>query len=106
MLPLDPYFCCLRPLERAVFRQVGAWFILTTGLPMPFDVWLSYWATAGAALPEYSNTFAALYGLRIVTIDGVDVVEFVDTFLWAEVGVFILTPAAACAAGCLVWYPS
>lgn len=106
MLPLVPFYCCLNSRERSVMQQMGTWFGATGGTRVPISNWRAFWGITGSAFAAYSSLFAANYRLNVVPTGSGAGVYFLDPIMWGQVAVFVLTPAAACVGGCVVWYPS
>lgn len=100
------FYCCLHPAERTVMRQTIEGLVLTLFLGVPLDVWTAFWLVTEHGAPEYQDAFRGLYHLEIVTIESdpapIEVVRPIEGFLpfWVEVGLFVVTPEAACLSGC------
>lgn len=75
-------------------------------LGVPLDVWDAFWFGTTGTGQRRRDAFIQIYQLEIATIEEgeppvpVEVVRPIDFVYWVEVAVFILTPAAACLAGC------
>lgn len=106
MFDFDFWFCCLHPDERAVLRATSAALILTLGVGMPLDLWLTVWAVFPLTGGARRAAFLEIYYLEIVTImEGeppvpVDVVRPTDASFWLALSVYLLLPNAACLGGC------
>jgi len=80
--------------------------VLTLFVGMPLDLWLAVWLATGRGGEEYRNAFLALYHLKIVTIEDVEVpyeaVAPVDGFVgwWLEIASWLLDPLSTCVEGC------
>lgn len=106
ILTIVDWFCCLHPRERTVLRETALALPVTLFLGVPKDIWDVFWVGApdnGAAIRD---SFLSVYGLEIVTImeDEVEVqvVRPSAGYLgyWIEWSLFVVTPGAACLAGC------
>lgn len=106
MLTIADWFCCLNPRERTVLRQTALALPVTLFLGVPKDIWDVFWVGAADNGDAVRASFLVSYGLEIVTIveDDVEVsvVRPSAGYLgyWVDWSVYMVTPSAACLAGC------
>jgi len=106
MFGIEWWFCCLHPRERGVLRSTAEALVLTLFLGVPEDVWQAFWVVYEDNGEEVRQAFLRIYGLEIVSItvdeELVSVVRPASGFLalWVSYSLYILTPGAACLAGC------
>jgi len=100
------WYCCLNTAEKTVMRQTCEGLALTLFEGVPLPVWDALWLATDHNSDDFKLAFLALYHLRIGTMDVDDeaiaavVVVGGFTALWVGWSLFMVTPAAACLAGC------
>jgi len=103
---VSSFFCCLNVAERTVLRQTAESLVLTLGLGVPVTLWVVFWAVTSHDNDAYRLAFRLAYHLEIATIDeGGSPVEVVRPRagwgdLWADITLYIVSPAGACLGGC------
>jgi len=104
--PIEWWWCCLHPRERGVLRSTLEALLLTLWVGVPVDLWEAFWVVYEDNASNVREAFLSIYGLEIVTItvdeEELSVVRPAAGWLGYYVlwSTFILTPAAACIAGC------
>lgn len=100
------WWCCINPREQGVLRGTIIGLADTLGVGFPVPLWDAFWLPYSGVNDEVKAAFRSIYRLEIVTIaiEGEDVAVIrarsgyvLDYFSWAA---FLLTPEAACLAGC------
>jgi len=87
-------------------RNCALTLTLTLGAGVPLELYEAFWFASLRDTEAYRAAFEALYHLEIGTMmDGgvpIDAMVPVDGFTiwWLEIGLFLLTPDAACLSGC------
>lgn len=106
MYGIEWWYCCLNVRERTVIRQTCEGLVLTLFVGVPLVVWEAFWLVLADSGEACREAFLSIYGLEIATIEGeegaVVVVRPVDGSLpdWVAYSIFMLSPNAACLAGC------
>lgn len=104
--PIEWWFCCLNPRERGVLRSTILGIAETLNVGIPVAIWGAFWLPYSPSGEAMREAFRSVYMLEIVTIvidpelPPVDVVRSTDGLQYAVWAVFLLTPGAACLAGC------
>lgn len=105
-MTIEDWFCCLNPRERAVLRLTIEGVALTLNVGIPREVWELFWATSAPNGQALRDAFLVIYGLEIVTIGEGDeqqeVIRAISSFvaLYAAWALYLVSPSAACIAGC------
>lgn len=104
--PIDWWFCCIHPTERAVLRATIEGVVLTLNVGLPLDIWNSVWDVFPYTGQKRRDAFLWIYALEIVTIEATetvaafDAVRALDFAAYTRFGVYLLSSSAACFGGC------
>lgn len=100
------WFCCLHPRERNVLRTTALALVETLWIGVPTGLWDTFWLASPDVTDDVKLAFRIIFGLEIVTIeegdDEISVIRPAAGYLgyWVSWSLFVVTPAAACLAGC------